>query len=177
MDSIGIFYAGSATGQTAQIAAKLQKAFTNQDVSIYNIETAKKEDLQKHSLLILGTAAWGIGEMHAEWNNFIDSLLDIDFKNTKIALFGLGDQNEYPESFVDGLGTLFCRLAHKENVIGYTSANGYNFYYSTAEINGQFVGLALDNDSQPQLTDKRIEKWVAQLAKELHPASKKLKTA
>jgi flavodoxin I len=32
---------------------------------------------------------------------------------------------------------------------------------------GKFVGLALDEDSQPELTGERISKWVSQLKSEL----------
>jgi flavodoxin I len=114
----------------------------------------------------LGTAAWGIGEMHSDWERFIDKMIEADLADKKVALFGLGDQKIYPESFVDGMGTIFCRLPHKENVIGYTSTEGFKFYYSTAEKEGKFVGLALDDDTQPELTEKRITDWVKQIKKE-----------
>jgi flavodoxin I len=64
------------------------------------------------------------------------------------------------------MGTIFCRLPHKENVIGSTSTEGFKFYYSTAEKEGKFVGLALDDDTQPELTEKRITDWVKQIKKE-----------
>ncbi|GHK53226.1 hypothetical protein KPZU09_29620 [Klebsiella pneumoniae] len=31
-----------------------------------------------------------------------------------------------------------------------------------------FVGLAIDEDRQPELTNERVEKWVKQVAEELH---------
>lgn len=61
------------------------------------------------------------------------------------------------------MGTVFCRLVHKENVVGFWPIKGYSFYYSTAEMDGKFVGLAIDEDSQPELTEERINKWVEQL--------------
>jgi flavodoxin I len=30
-------------------------------------------------------------------------------------------------------------------------------------VNGEFVGLALDEDNQPELTEKRIKEWTAKL--------------
>jgi flavodoxin I len=114
----------------------------------------------------LGTAAWGIGEMHSDWERFIDKMIEADLAGKKIALFGLGDQKMYPESFVDGMGTIFCRLPHKENVVGYTPTRGYNFYYSTAEKDGKFVGLAIDDDTQKEFTDERIKNWVKQIKNE-----------
>jgi len=104
--------------------------------------------------------------MHSDWENFIEELVDADLATKKIAIFGLGDQVTYPESFVDGMGTIFCRLPFKQNVIGYTSTDSYKYYYSTAEKDGQFIGLAIDNDTQPDLTELRIQNWVKVLKKE-----------
>jgi len=106
------------------------------------------------------------GEMHSDWERFIDKMIESDLTGKKIALFGLGDQKLYPESFVDGMGTIFCRLPFKENVVGYTSVRGYNFYYSTAQKDEKFIGLAIDDDTQAELTGKRINDWVKQIRKE-----------
>jgi flavodoxin I len=104
--------------------------------------------------------------MHSDWERFIDKLVETNLESKKIALFGLGDQKLYPESFVDGMGTIFCRLPFKHNVVGLTSTRGYNFYYSTAEKEDKFVGLAIDDDTQPELSQKRITDWVKQIKKE-----------
>jgi flavodoxin I len=60
-------------------------------------------------------------------------LVEASIREKKIALFGLGDQIEYPESFVDGMGTVFCRLPFKQNVVGFWPTKGYSYYFSTAE--------------------------------------------
>ncbi len=166
MSTIGIFFGGRDNGGTAKLARKIQELFGKNLAKVHNVSTSGKEDLEKHDFLVLGTAAWGIGEMHSDWENFIDDLVETDLSGKKIALFGLGDQVVYPESFVDGMGTIFCRLPYKENVVGYTSAENYKFYYSTAEKDGKFVGLAIDNDTQPELTDERVTAWVEQVKKE-----------
>lgn len=167
MGKIGIFYGGNLKGSTFQAAQSIVKRFGEGVASLHNVSNATREDLEKYQYLILGTSAWGIGEMHQDWERFIDVLVEADINDKKIALFGLGDQVEYPESFVDGMGTVFCRLPFKENVVGYWSTKGYSFYFSTAERNGNFVGLAIDEDSQPELTEERITKWVDQLKTEL----------
>lgn len=38
--------------------------------------------------------------------------------------------------------------------------DGYDFEDSTAVKDGAFVGLAIDEDNQDDLTEERIEKWV-----------------
>jgi len=163
MAQIGIFFGGKDNGSTAKVARKIQDLFSADEATVHNVNKATKLDLEKYDFLVLGTAAWGIGEMHSDWERFIDTLVEAELDGIKIALFGLGDQKIYPESFVDGMGTIFCRLPKKDNVVGYTSTRGYNFYYSTAEKEGQFVGLAIDDDTQPEFTDKRIKDWVKQI--------------
>lgn len=167
MAKIGIFYGGSPKGSTYKAAQNIGKHFGKDMTVMHNVSDATREDLERYDYLILGTSAWGIGEMHQDWERFIDVLAEASIDEKKVALFGLGDQIEYPESFVDGMGTVFCRLPHKENVVGYWPTKGYSFYFSTAEKEGRFVGLALDEDSQPELTGERISKWVDQLKGEL----------
>jgi len=166
MSKIGIFFGGKDNGSTAKVARKIQELLGADRAVVHNVSSAAKHDVEKYDFLVLGTAAWGIGEMHTDWERFIDKLIEADLINKKIALFGLGDQKVYPESFVDGMGTIFCRLPHKENVVGYTSTEGYKYYYSTAEKEGQFVGLAIDDDTQPELTEKRISDWVKLVRKQ-----------
>lgn len=166
MAKIGIFYGGSLKGSTYKTAKAIQDHFGDKTIDLLNVNSASREDLEKYNFLILGTSAWGIGEMHQDWERFIDVLAEANITDKKIALFGLGDQVEYPESFVDGMGTVFCRLPNKENVVGFWPTKGYSFYYSTAEMDGKFVGLAIDEDSQPELTEERISKWVDQLKSE-----------
>ncbi len=47
--------------------------------------------------------------------------------------------------------------------MGQWPTEGYDFDASKAVKNGQFVGLALDEDNQSELTESRITTWVAQL--------------
>lgn len=165
MEAIGLFY-GTTYGMTEKSAEKIKKAFGNAKVDLYNLAHASIDDMKKYKNLIFGTSAWGIGEMQDEWEMFIDNLSDIDFSGRKLALFGLGDQKEYPESFVDGLGTLYCRLPDKSGVVGSWPIEGYNFYFSLANKDGEFIGLVLDDHQQKEMSEQRIKKWVAQLKKE-----------
>lgn len=165
MEAIGLFY-GTTYGMTHKSAEKIKKAFGNTKVDLYNLAHASIDDMKKYKNLIFGTSAWGIGEMQDEWEMFIDNLSDMDFSERKLALFGLGDQKEYPESFVDGLGTLYCRIPDKSCIVGSWPIEGYNFYFSLANKDGEFIGLVLDDHQQKEMSDQRIKKWVGQLKKE-----------
>ncbi|PKP31615.1 MAG: flavodoxin [Bacteroidetes bacterium HGW-Bacteroidetes-16] len=165
MKPVGIFF-GSTSGMTQKSALKIQQAFGKKMAEVFNLKTATVDDMKPFSNLIFGTSAWGIGEMQDEWEMTIDRLSTLDFSEKKVALFGLGDQKEYPESFVDGLGTLYCRFPEKSCVVGFWPVEGYDFYFSLADRDGQFVGLALDDHNQEDLSDERISKWVEQLKTE-----------
>ncbi|MFA8451500.1 MAG: flavodoxin [Bacteroidales bacterium] len=162
MNKIGIFY-GSTNGSTEEVAKQLQRLFGKTKADLIDIKDASKVDVEKYQNLIFGTSAWGIGDMQDDWERFIYHFVDIDFGGKKIALFGLGDQEVFPESFVDGLGTLYCRIPVKESVVGFTSIEGYNFCFSIAERDGKFVGLVLDQHNQKSKSRQRIANWVDQL--------------
>ncbi len=165
METIGIFY-GSTSGATKTVAERIQKAF-GKKAELHDIKEANIEMIQGYTNLIFGTSAWGIGDMQDDWEDFIDELNEVDFKGKSVALFGTGDQDEYPESFVDGLGTLYCRLPDKSVVVGSWPKEGYDYYFSLAEKDDNFVGLVIDEHQQADKTDERIAKWVDKLKKEM----------
>lgn len=165
MKKIGLFY-GSTSGKTKKVAEKIKNEFGEKHVELFNIKEVSPKDVLKFDNLIFGTSAWGVGDMQDDWEVFIDDLVELDLSKKKIALFGLGDQKEYPGSFADGLGTLYCRLPEKDNVVGFTSTDGFKFYFSSAEKDGKFVGMAIDEDTQSRQTNGRVKKWVEQLKKE-----------
>jgi flavodoxin I len=166
MGKIGIFYGGTSKGSTKTVADKLAKLMGVAAGDIINIATANIELLNKYDRLIFGTSSWGIGGAHYDWENFVDLLSEVNFEGKKVAMYGLGDQKKYPESFVDGMGMIYCRLNAKECVVGFTPTTGYSYYFSMAEKDGQFIGLALDDDSQPEQTLPRINAWTTQLKEE-----------
>ncbi len=165
MRKIGLFY-GTTSGKTRKVGELIQKEFGKAAIEIFDIKDITPEDILKFDNIIFGTSAWGVGDMQDDWETFIDDLVELDFEGKRIALFGLGDQVEYPGSFVDGLGTLYCRLPDKDKVVGFFPTDGYKYYFSAAEKDGVFVGLAIDDDTQPEKTPERVKKWVQQLKKE-----------
>lgn len=53
-------------------------------------------------------------------------------------------------------------------MVGFWPNQGYEFEQSKAltEDETQFVGLALDDETQFEMTDERVQHWVAQLRTE-----------
>lgn len=167
MEKVGIFY-GSTLGNCRKIAEKIQTELGAENADLFDIESAKPADLKKYKNLILGTSTWGLGEMQEDWENFAEQLEKIDMAGKKVAFFGIGDQVEWADSFVNGMGLLHHRISKKAEVVGYTSMKGYDFEISLAVKNDKFVGLAIDVVNQDNLTDQRVKDWVQQLRKEMN---------
>lgn len=161
MGKTAIFY-GSTEGNTESVAYKLKDLLG--DVDIYNVDSATADDLAKYDNIIFGASTWEIGELQEDWETFIDVLDDVDFSGKTIAYFGCGDADGYPDTFVDALGIIHERIKDSgANFIGAVSPDDYTFDDSAALYDGKFIGLPIDEDNESDLTDGRLEKWVADI--------------
>ncbi|MFV0521395.1 MAG: flavodoxin FldA [Mangrovibacterium sp.] len=161
MSKIGIFY-GSSTRNTETIAETLAKELK---AETYDVSAASIAELNACDKLILGTSTLGIGDLQDDWDCFLDTLVNADLNGKTIALFGLGDADGYPDSFVDGMGILYDTIKDKGCIIvGETATDGYEYEESKAEVNGKFVGLVLDEDNQSDKTEARVQAWVTQIS-------------
>lgn len=167
MAKIGLFY-GTQTGNTQTIAEMIQKEFGgNAVVDLYDIAEAAPDDFAPYAYLVVGCPTWNIGELQSDWEGFYDELDAIDFTGKKVAYFGAGDQIGYADNFQDAMGILEEKISSLGgNTVGYCSTQGYDFSESKAVRNGKFVGLAIDEDNQSDLTDSRVKSWVTQLKQE-----------
>ena len=132
-----------------------------------DIGSTNAAKINSFDTLILGTSTWYDGELQDDWDSFdFDSL---ELENKKVALFGLGDQQGYGHEYCNGMGTLYERAAQKgAQIIGSGwSTDGYDFEASSAVVDGAFVGLAIDEDNEDDLTDGRVSSWVEGLKAQL----------
>lgn len=158
--TITVIY-GSDAGCTKAVANRIAKKINGTTLSI---RKAKAADMENASLLILGCPTYGFGDLQSDWEDCIDTLREADLSRSKVALFGMGDQVNYPDSFVDALGILYDEAVERgAEVVGFTEPDGYEFTASRALRDGQFVGLALDEDNQSSKTGGRITAWISQL--------------
>ncbi|MGF1494115.1 MAG: flavodoxin FldA [Microcoleaceae cyanobacterium] len=168
MSKIGLFY-GSTTGKTEGAAEMIQAALGGDSVvTLHEISDVQGEEFGQYENIIIGCPTWNIGELQSDWEGYFDELENIDFSGKKIAYFGTGDQVGYADNFQDAMGLLEEKIS---GLGGATVGNWPNEGYddgieSKALKNGKFVGLALDDDNQSELTEERVQTWVSQLKTE-----------
>jgi flavodoxin I len=176
MARIGLFF-GSNTGNTRKIAKMIKKRFPDDDLmaDALNVNKATPELIASYDYLILGTPTLGEGLLpglaadcqQESWAEFLPRLADADFSGKTVALYGLGDQEKYPDNFADALGELYEFVkARGAKVVGAWPTDGYGFIASKAEVDGEFVGLVQDLDNQKMLMDERLEAWLVLIAGE-----------
>jgi flavodoxin I len=150
---------GSDGGATKGAASRIAKKCQGRSVDIKDATTADFENCQ---LLILGSPTYGDGTLQADWEANIDKLRSANLKGKRVALFGTGDQQTYPLSFLNAMGILYDEVLELgAEVIGFTETAGYDYVESTAERDGKFVGLGLDLDTQSGMTEKRVTAWLS----------------
>ena len=169
METIGLFY-GSTTGNTRDAALRIRSALGEDRVTLASISQVTADYLNRFDTLILGTSTWGLGDWQDHWAAFRPELSRVNWNGKRVALFGLGDQYAYADTFVDGMGLLYEAVVSKgARVFGAWPGQDYEFEASCAHRDGSFVGLALDADNQPDLTDERIRQWLRMVEGELRP--------
>jgi flavodoxin I len=172
MAKVGVFF-GTDTGNTRRIAKEiattLGSAIAAKPVNIRNASVA---DLQSYPFLILGTPTYGegllpglsTGNATESWEEFLPKLVGADFSGKRVAIYGLGNQKSYPDEFIDAVFYLHQQFqACGATLIGDWSTEGYNFKASKAVIEGRFVGLALDQENQKDLSSARLAAWLKTL--------------
>lgn len=163
MKSIAIIY-GSSTEHTKDAAERIAELLADYSPTLVDIYDGDEEPFHNHDILILGVSTWGVMDLQDDWNDFYPKLDQMDLSGKTVALFGMGDASIYPSSYVDAIGILY-EIVTKQGatVIGQVPTDGYDFEYSRAVVDDMFVGLPLDDDYEPELTEGRIVKWVEQL--------------
>jgi len=163
---IGIFY-GSGTGKTAEIARRLAELLST--AKLYPVAEVNRPDFESCDLLLLGSSSWCDEQdrLQDDWNDSLECLRDAQLSGKKVALFGVGDQVSYPDAFVDAIKVLHdVALQAGAEIIGKWPDEGYDYQHSAAGEGDFFLGLPLDVTNQPELTEARLQDWVALLRRE-----------
>ncbi|CAG18988.1 flavodoxin FldB [Photobacterium profundum] len=166
---IGLFY-GSTTCYTEMAAEKIRECIGDELVELHNIKETPISEMNNFDMLIMGISTWDFGELQEDWEAVWEQLDGLTLTGKTVAFFGMGDQEGYTEWFLDAMGMLHDKLLPTGiNVVGYWPNNeSYQFEASKALTEDEefFVGLALDEDSQFEMSDERITQWCEQILTE-----------
>ena len=171
MNKTGLFY-WPKQGNVETCANKIYEQFDKSEIDLHSIDEASKMDLANYKMIIVGGSTvgadvWEKASDNNIWFDFFSKLEEAGLKGKPVAIFGLGDQILYPDHFVDGMMIIkkeFDKVGAK--LIGRWSTEGYDFTGSESIEEDKFIGLALDEDQQDELSDERVKTWVDQIKKE-----------
>jgi len=174
MKKIGLFYWPKG-GNVEKAATAIKAKFNDDEIDMIDLGQLTTEKVAEYKNLIFGCSTvgadhWEDATSDNKWYIMFHDLEEknVDFGKKKTALFGLGDQINYPHHFVDGLERVHGFIAkHNVEFVGQWKNDGsYDFQESEALHDGYFRGLALDLDHQEDLLDSRVNAWVEELKKE-----------
>lgn len=165
MAKVGLFF-GSDEGNTESVAYRIQARLGDDVVDVFDIADVTQLEFADYDKIILGIPTWDFGQIQSDWEEFWDDMGQVALSGKTIALFGLGDQFGYGDYFLDAMGMLHDLIVpNGAKIIGHWPTEGYDFEASKAvAADGKhFVGLALDEDQQEELTAGRLNAWCKQI--------------
>lgn len=165
--TIGLYY-GSSTCYTEMVAERIQTILGAEQIDLHNIASADFDSFDHYELLLFGIPTWDYGELQEDWDDRWEQLDEVDLTGKPFAIFGLGDQLGYPDWFQDAIGYLYYKLISLGAVPVAKSRwpnQGYTYAESKAlsEDKTEFLGLSLDDENQAELTEQRLQDWLAQI--------------
>ncbi|WP_172199684.1 flavodoxin domain-containing protein [Campylobacter sp. RM16188] len=158
---IGIFYA-TGKGDT-QKACEYAAAKFGDEVKVIKAvkDVVQSNEFEGFDLLILASSSYGFGELHEDWKAKLGLLKEANLKGKKVALIGVGNQERHGDNFCGGI-VEFLPFVKGASLLGAKDKDGYKFDYSSAFINGKFIGLVLDTKGDKEY-EKRIDKWASDI--------------
>jgi flavodoxin I len=163
---IGIYF-GSTSGNTEEVADLVVKYLGGGVADKHDLARTGLANAGAYDLLVFGIPTWDGGNLQSDWEDRWPELSEINFSGRLVALFGLGDQYGYSETYLDGMGMLHALVTRQgARVIGSWPTEGYKFDSTKALCHREerFVGLALDEESEGHLTEPRVMEWCRQVA-------------
>ncbi|MBO7622481.1 MAG: flavodoxin domain-containing protein, partial [Bacteroidales bacterium] len=89
-----VVYYGSTTGTCEDLANRISAALGGADVKNASELGAEAAG---YDLIVLGTSTWGDGEVQDDWYGALDTLKGLNLAGKKVAVFGVGDCESYPD--------------------------------------------------------------------------------
>ena len=117
---------GTSTGTCEDLAGRIGAKLGVDN--IINVTDLDDSVIADNDNLILGTSTWGAGEVQDDWYDGLKTLKGANLEGKSVAIFGCGDSESYPDTFVGGMAELYNAAKNAgANVIGGVSTDGYTF--------------------------------------------------
>lgn len=141
----GVVIYGSTTGNTETLSQAVEKGLIKggMEVTVMDVTKAEINKLGDFDLIVLGCSTWGEGELQDDFIAFYDAMKNDHFDQKKVAVFGPGDSDMYPDYFCDAVTIIETKVK---------------------ECGGDIVleSLRVDGDVDPALGD--AEDWGQKVA-------------
>ena len=157
---------GTVSGKTEDIAGEIAAGLGAEAQDFGEIGGA--EDLLEFDSLVVGAPTWHTGADTDRSGTPLDDLYDeidgLDLSGKKVAVFGLGDSQSYSDNFCDAIEEIHNHFQGAgAEMVGYVSTDGYTYDDSKSVVDGKFLGLPIDEDSESDMSADRYNAWVEQL--------------
>tara|TARA_B100001121_G_C18406957_1_gene488234 strand:+ start:24 stop:548 length:525 start_codon:yes stop_codon:yes gene_type:complete len=169
--TVGIYYA-TTTGKTEDVADRLHNFISSAESPKDVSDVDDLSEFEGLDGIICGIPTWNTGadeeRSGTAWDSILEDIGELSLSGKKVAIFGLGDSSTYTENYCDAMEELHSYFQKAgADMVGYVDKSAYTFEESKSIIGESFCGLPLDEDSESDLTDSRLETWATQLKGEI----------
>ena len=173
--AVGIYFA-TTTGKTEDIAERLHALLPSAESPKDLADIDSLNEFTSLNGIICGIPTWNTGADNERsgtaWDSLLDEIASLNLTGKKVAIFGLGDSSTYTENFCDAMEELHSYFVKAgATMVGYVKKSEYTYEESKSVIGDSFCGLPLDEDSESNMTDNRLNNWATQLKSEIEQLS------
>lgn len=170
MKKIALFYWPKG-GSVNHISNLIREKAVNVVVDVFSVDELVEAVLNNYDGFIFGGSTvgadhWTNDETASNWTGFFKALSAQKemLSGKTVALFGLGNGVMYPDHFVDEMVAMKQQLLNfNVNFVGEVSSETYDFNESESLENNKFMGLAIDEDNEPEQSEKRVVAWLGEI--------------
>lgn len=164
MSKIAILF-GTTGGNTENVANQLKEKLNGQ-VDVYDVADLSVADIEDYDYYVTATSTDGMGELQEDWDAFLPEFSGMNLTDKKVAILALGDSASFGASFAGSMRVIYDEIQDETTVVGAVADEGYTYDDSEGVIDGQWVGLPIDEENESDQTEERLDAWAEVLNKE-----------
>jgi flavodoxin I len=99
---------GSTTDNTEMLSEHVAEGLERgmASVTVKNVTEASVDELEDYDAIVFGCSTWGEGDLQDDFVDFDEAMDGMSLKGKKVAVFGPGDSEDYPDSFCKAVDIL-----------------------------------------------------------------------